>query len=370
MKRVQIAPRAGYQSRLEEAGLSFHSWDNYWSESVAYEFTLTQVETIEAAAEELHGMAITALKHVIANRQLGRLGIDALYHGAIESSFDRGDFSLYGRFDLRYDGVNPPKLLELNYDTPTSILETAVCGWQWMEDVFPMADQFNSLHEKLIEQWKRLPQGPIHVATLRGNEEDWVSGAYLVDTLTQAGHTGHHIVIEEIDYDTERKIFMDRSGRDIETVFALYPWEWMFAEAFGPYIAGSRTRFIEPMWKAPLSSKAILPVMWELFPGHPNLLPAYFEAGKLTSFARKPIYSREGANVTLVQDGRVIAADDGPYGAEGYVEQELCLLPEFDGHHPVIGAWIVGDQPAGMTVRESPNPITTNMSNIVQHYFI
>ena len=42
-----------------------------------------------------------------------------------------------------------------------------------------------------------------------------------------------------------------------------------------------------------------------MFPGHPNLLPAYFEddpqAAELgNSYVRKPLYSREGANVTLV----------------------------------------------------------------------
>ena len=54
-----------------------------------------------------------------------------------------------------------------------------------------------------------------------------------------------------------------------------------------------------------LSNKGILPLLWEMFPDHPNLLPAYFEddpeSGKLgDSFARKPLYSREGANVALV----------------------------------------------------------------------
>lgn len=370
MKRIKLPARPGYQARLEASGLSFHSWDDYWSETVAYEFTLAQVETIEAAAEELHQMAMSALKHVLATRQLGRLGIDARYHDAIAQAFSRRDFSLYGRFDLCYDGIHPPKLLELNYDTPTSLLETAVCGWEWLQDVLPQQDQFNSLHEKLIQQWRKLAPRHIHVATLQGNEEDWVTGAYLLDTLIQAGHTGHHIAVEEIGYDAERKVFVDLDGRDIRCIFMLYPWEWMMAEHFGPHIATSRTQFIEPMWKAPLSSKAILPVMWELFPGHPYLLPAYFDSGRLQSYARKPLYSREGANVTLVQDGRVIAEDDGPYGKEGYIEQQLCLLPEFDGHYPVIGAWMVGDTAAGMTVRESPTPITTNMSQIVQHYFL
>ncbi|WP_034302986.1 glutathionylspermidine synthase family protein [Herbaspirillum sp. RV1423] len=371
MKRLNVVPRANYKQTLETQGLSFHSWDNYWSESVAYEFTLAQIETIEAAAEELNAMSMNALRHVLKTKQLGRMGIPSQFHEGIEASFDRGDFSLYARFDFAYDGMNPPKLLELNFDTPTSLLEQAVCSWQWMEDVKPDADQFNSLHERLIEHWRQMPgDGSVHIATLADNEEDWVTGAYLLDTLTQAGREGVQITVEEIGYDHSRKIFVDGAGKDIQTLFKLYPWEWIWKEEFGPHVAGSNTRFVEPMWKSVLSSKAILPILWELYPDHPNLLPAFFESGKLQSFARKPIYSREGANVSLVHLGNVIAEDDGPYGAEGWIEQQLCLLPEFDGHYPVVGAWIVGGQPAGMTIREDTSPITTNMSNFVQHYFI
>ena len=33
---------------------------------------------------------------------------------------------------------------------------------------------------------------------------------------------------------------------------------------------------IEPSWKLILGNKAILPLLWEMFPEHKNLLPAYF----------------------------------------------------------------------------------------------
>ncbi len=45
-----------------------------------------------------------------------------------------------------------------------------------------------------------------------------------------------------------------------------------------------------------LSNKAILPVLYELFPDSPNLLRAGFEPIGDT-YVVKPIYSREGSNV-------------------------------------------------------------------------
>ena len=57
---------------------------------------------------------------------------------------------MYGRFDLAYDGTTPPKLLEYNADTPTSLLEAAVIQWRWQQDMRPERDQFNSIHERLL----------------------------------------------------------------------------------------------------------------------------------------------------------------------------------------------------------------------------
>ncbi|EJL81220.1 glutathionylspermidine synthase [Herbaspirillum sp. CF444] len=371
MKRLQIAPRKNYGEKLREQGLSFYNWDNYWKEDACYQFTLTQIEEIEAVTEELHRMSIEAMWFAVNNGMLGKLGISEEFHAGVRASLERNDFSLYGRFDLAYDGVSPPKMLEYNADTPTSLLESAACQWYWMEDVYPDTDQFNSLHDKLVERWKQFPgNDTVHVATIAENEEDWVCGTYLIDTITQAGREAKHINIEDIGWDRYRNAFVDADGVTIRNLFKLYPWEWLVREKFGKHIINGQTKFVEPLWKAGLSCKGLLPILWQLFPNHPNLLPAYFESDKLTSYAKKPLFSREGANVELVKDGRVLARDDGPYGAEGFIYQQLCMLPQFDGRYPIIGSWVVDGASAGMCIREDDSPITTNMSNFVPHFFV
>ena len=45
-------------------------------------------------------------------------------------------------------------------------------------------------------------------------------------------------------------------------------------------------------------------------------------------------------------------------------------LPDFDGHHPVIGSWVIANQAAGIGIREDTSPITGNNSRFVPHYFI
>jgi glutathionylspermidine synthase len=141
---------------------------------------------------------------------------------------------------------------------------------------------------------------------------------------------------------------------------------------FGARLQVAPTRWIEPPWKAVLSNKGILPLLWEMFPNHPNLLPAFFEddprAAELgTSYVRKPIYSREGANITLVSGGVSLDEQAGPYGAEGFVRQALSPLPNFSGFYPVVGSWLVNHEPCGLSIREDESPITGNSSRFLPH---
>lgn len=370
MKRISIIPRPDFASKLESIGLSFHSWDNYWKEDACYQFTLAQIEEIEKATEELHFMCVNAVKSIIINDRFDEMGIPKAFHRHIKDSFAKNELTVYGRFDFAYDGVNPPKMLEYNADTPTSLLESAVAQWYWMEECFPGRDQFNSLHEKLIEQWKNLPgNDPVYLASVSENEEDWVCAMYMLDVVRQSGREVHHIFMDAIGWDSVQKSFVDGDNKPIKNLFKLYPWEWMMREAFAPNILESSTRFVEPVWKSLLSNKALLPILWEMYPDHPNILPAFFTPDGMDSYAKKPFLSREGSNIQLFSEGKLIAEDDGPYSEGGFIYQKLVEMPCFDGKYPVIGSWVVGNESAGMCIREDSSRITTNMSNFVPHYF-
>src|SRR5450755_4878594 len=157
MRRIAAAPRVDWQKKVEEAGLIWHSGEEpYWDESAFYEFTAKEVDILEAATNELEKMTLAAAQFAIDHALYSKMGIPDAAIPLIESSWEAEPPSLYGRFDLSYDGVNPPKLLEYNADTPTALLEAAVVQWYWLQDLFPQADQWNSIHEKLIAKWKDL----------------------------------------------------------------------------------------------------------------------------------------------------------------------------------------------------------------------
>jgi len=374
MERQKIRPRSGWEAQLESVGFHFHSIEGaYWDESVCYRFSATEIDMIEEATAALHTMSLAAVQSIIDRGLFNRLGIERWLADHIVQTWQAQAPSLYGRFDLRYDGMNAPKLLEYNADTPTSLIEAAVAQWHWLQAVKPEADQFNSIHEKLIARWSAIsPMLPgvvpvVHFTCVKESEEDLGNLEYLRDTALQAGLDARHIYIEDIGWTGEA--FVDLDGTPIRALFKLYPWEWMMRDEFGKNVPRAQPAVIEPAWKLLLSCKGILAVLWELYPDHPNLLAAYFEAGKLGErFVRKPFYSREGANIEI-HGPRGVYAQPGTYGAEGYVYQAYASLPDLDGNYPVIGSWIIGDEPAGMGIREDVTPVTRNTSRFVPHYF-
>jgi glutathionylspermidine synthase len=385
MRRIACAERADWQQTAAATGFDFHTDDGqrYWDERAYYAFSLDEIEQqIETPTGEIHAMCLDLVARAVRDeRMLRALKIPEAFWSLIAASWQRGDRSLYGRIDLRFDGHGPAKLLEYNADTPTSLFEAAVFQWTWLEQaierrIIPVdADQFNSLHERLIESWRAIGGGRrLHLAGSLESAEDAGTLHYLADTAAQAGLNATLIDIAAIGLRDDGR-FVDLAEQPIELMFKLYPWEWMFRESFGGHLKSAPTRWIEPPWKAVLSNKGMLPLLWKLFPRHPNLLPAFFdddpEASSLgDSYVRKPLYSREGANVSLVSAGGAIEGHDGPYGAEGFIRQTLAPLPQMSGQYPVLGSWIVDGTPCGLSIREDDTPITGNMSRFVPHAIV
>jgi glutathionylspermidine synthase len=373
VKRLDLIPRPDWPSKVSELGFHYHTMDGvYWDERACYEFSAAEIDKLEAATNELQERCIEAAGRVIEAGDFGRFRIPEAFHKLIRDSWEDDEPSLYGRFDLSWDGNGEPKMLEYNADTPTALLEASVIQWYWLKDVFPSKDQFNSLHEKLIERWKQVGEKVpgdrvVHFTAVTDSPEDQGNLDYLRDTALQAGLDARAIDIAEIGWNGTR--FTDLEERPIAVLFKLYPWEWMLREEFAQHLLDRRTLVIEPPWKMVLSNKAILPVLWEMFPDHPNLLPASFEPGRFkTDFVKKPLYSREGANVSITAHGATLE-EPGEYGAEGFIWQGYHELPRFGANYTVIGSWIVGGESAGIGIREDTSPITKNSSRFVPHCF-
>ena len=373
MERIKISPRNNWQSEIEKLGFGYHSTEGaYWDETAYYTFSLAEIEEIEKATKTLWELCLSAVQHVIDKKLYSRMNIPENFIPYIEKTWDEDHPSVYGRFDLCYK-KGKIKMLEFNADTPTSLYEAGIVQWFWLQDVYKNKDQFNSIHEKLIAYWKYLKvylqPGKLHFSCVKDSLEDLTNTEYLRDCAMQAGIETKLVFIDDIGWNEETAQFADLENEPISNIFKLYPWEWMAGEEFGKNILADSNKafWIEPAWKMILSNKAILPILWQLYPNCEYLLPAYFEDDVLKDYVKKPFLSREGANIEIVKHYGSIEKTGGDYGSGNFIYQQLFELPEFDGHYPVIGSWIIGQEPAGLGIREAQTLITDNKSRFVPH---
>jgi glutathionylspermidine synthase len=377
VNRLACAPRPDWQQLVTSQGLVWHTPEGqpYWDESACYVLTMAEVLQLEEASNELQRLCLAAGQHIVDRNRFADLGLSAIVAEHIRAAWDAEPPAIYGRMDLAYDRGSI-KLLEYNADTPTSLLESAVIQWYWKEQVHPGADQWNSIHERLVDKWRELrshldetvyfahADDPAH--------EDLMTVTYLRDTASEAGIGTIGIGMKEIGYTENPRRFVDLTGAEMRSIFKLYPWEWMVDEAFAEHLFDSiygGVKWIEPIWKMMWSNKGLLPILWELFPDHPLLLPAYFDGPRaLSSYVRKPRLSREGANITVFDQDRRVLETPGEYGADGFVYQGLAPIPSFDGRYAVLGSWIIDGVAAGCGIRESDTLVTGNGSRFVPHY--
>jgi glutathionylspermidine synthase len=393
LRRIPSPPRHDWKETAEECGFRFHTieGDLYWDESARYEFSLGEIERdLEDPTGDLHLMCLDLVDRVVRSEELmERLAIPAEHRDLVANSWRRGDPHLYGRMDLSYDGNGPAKLLELNYDTPTSLYEAAFFQWVWLEqmrergDLPATADQYNTIQEDLIDVFGHLKaltgatgaenEASFVFSAVRGSEEDKGTAQYLQDLASQAGFKTRFENVEDIGIDALGR-FTDSMDEVVRWAFKLYPWEWLFEDRFGQYLTTSPTLWLEPPWKAVLSNKGILPLLWEAHPDHPNLLPAFFESDPSSDlpagWVRKPLFSREGANIRIhtATGGRIEV--DGPYGEGPAIRQAYHPLPNFDGRYALVGSWVVADRPTGIGMREDDTLVTRDSSRFVPHVIV
>jgi glutathionylspermidine synthase len=361
MHRIGSAPRAGWRDIVrgqaaEFAGLDVPEALGRWDESACYVLGLREVLRLEAITEELHTMCLGAARQIVTNSRYDELGIPSWAAPGVRRAFAARAPSLYGCLDLWYDGKSPPKLLSYHPDNPPGLVEAAIVQWYWLEQVRPDQDQWNQLHERLVTGWQaitpRLGDKTVHCgwSELDKVGTDRMTVGYLAETARQAGLTPYPIPMRSIGWDGHH--FVDDRAELITTCFKRYPWAWMVREPYGQYALAESTTvtWVEPAWKLLLASPAMHALLWELYPGHPNLLPAYLDSPR-----------------DLIEYDTLPLPD-----AAGFCYRQASPLPTFDGHGVALSTWLVTDvdgkgRAAGAGFRESHGTTMAGYARFVPH---
>ena len=255
------------------------------------------------------------------------------------------------------------------------------------KDVYPDADQFNSLHEKLIAKWKdvasylskarllrqrRLPRRPAH--------------RRLPPRHRRAGRPQHRATAHG-GHRLERAPPMLRRPRPAGARHQVHLQALPLGDDARRRVrhAGLRTykdmRWIEPIWKMLLSNKGILPILWELYPNHELLLESHFvgangpagspapRLGPQThALARRRRTSSWSASTAQARNPRPLRQPHAHRPAPRPADH-LPRRRQAAGRWPVLGLWMIDQECCGMGIREDAGPITGNLCSFVPHFF-
>ncbi|WP_431285646.1 glutathionylspermidine synthase family protein [Humitalea sp. 24SJ18S-53] len=376
LRRDDAFPR-----RAEALGFGFHSPDGreYWARDACYALTPEVIDALESAASELNAMIAEAVSRVVRRGDYTAFGFTDRLAALVEASYRADEPSLYGRFDFRLAPDGAIKLFEFNAETPAALFEAAVVQLAWFEETpqgpatRPGSDQWSRIDDALVARWPALGLPRlIHFAAEHEREDEVAQVAYLMATARAAGHEAAFLPIEDISW-RESAGFVTPAGAPLRACFKLYPWDWLDAEEGGRLLPLGRTRWVEPARRMLHANKAILAELWSMFPNHPLLLPASLDRAAIAGPAvGKPALGLEGHGMRV--EG--VAEDPSTGIAEGLplsptIWQQWSPLP---GHatpqgdaFPVMGVWIVGDEPCGLGIREGAELVTTLEDRFVPH---
>ncbi|BFO14691.1 hypothetical protein SHKM778_10790 [Streptomyces sp. KM77-8] len=359
MERRTTEPRPGWQETVEEQGLIYPltrypdgSLRPYWDESAYYVFTLDEIEALEEVVEELHRMCLAAADHIVTADRFADLGItDPRIARLVAEAWQRRA-ELPPSTAASTSATTAPAPRSSWSTTPTPrppwwrprppvVLDGGTLPRRRPVELPPRTPR-----RRLEEAGRPSPAGqPLYFAHSSADElgEDLMTVAYLKETAEQAGLDTDWISVEEIGWDRLSGRFVDNGLRFIRSIFKLYPWEWLTTDRFADHVLTTldngggtgTTLWIEPAWKMLLSNKALLAILWELYPDHPHLLPTYLDGPRdlatTTGWVAKPLLGREGAGVTVHQPGSALAPAPNPAATSNWPPPRLRRQPRGPG---------------------------------------
>ncbi|SFV59190.1 Similarity with glutathionylspermidine synthase, group 2 [hydrothermal vent metagenome] len=374
---------------LENLGFPWHT-DSDNTPYISHELVIINEDEAEAfyeAGNELYEMFVEAGEYIVENNLFHEIGIPFNLVELVKESWENDvHWHLYSRFDLAGGIDNKPiKLLEFNADTPTALFETAIVQWATLkQNNLEESNQFNSLYESLVDNFKRLITLEESVedfeeryegwkflfTSIKDNSEEEQTVRLMQHIANEAGYDTEFAYIDDIEFGDEEGIVYQ--GENYQLWFKLIPWEDIaidepdLAMILGNIISNQQAIIFNPAYTLMFQSKGMLKILWDLYPNHPLLLETSFEPLDNKKYVSKPIFGREGANVSIVENGNILESVDGEYANHQLIYQEYTeLAKDIKGDSYQAGLFFVYES-CSLGFRKG-GLILNNMSKFVGH---
>jgi glutathionylspermidine amidase/synthetase len=351
----------------------------------------TALAELRRATNELHALFMHAAGYVLSDdSRLEAFNIPRALWPRIHQSWDnRRTQTISGRFDfsLTEQGL---KVYEYNCDSASCHMEAGKIQGKWAEHYGcdDGDDPGAKLQELLSAAWRHSDVDDVlHIMQDTDPEETYHS-LFMQEAMTEAGIRSKIIRgVDGLRWETDGGI-ADADGERVKWVWKTWAWEsaldQLKAECEDDEVELAQLRaarntlrrprlvdvllrkevmVYEPLWTLIPSNKAILPVMWTMFPEYPYLLDTAYELTnslRQTGYVVKPIVGRGGANISIFDNKDKLRAETaGRFDDRDLVYQQLFSLPQSGGFNVQISTFTAAGRYAGACIRVDESPVIT-----------
>ncbi len=367
-----------------------------------YVASATAQRELERATNDLHGLFMHATDYVLERPELlEKFNLPRAILPKIRQSWDnRLNQLITSRFDFAMTNQGL-KVYEYNCDSASCFMECGKIQGKWARHfgADEGIDAGRELFGDLVQAWRNSKvDGLLHI--LRDDDaEEKYHALFVKETLRAAGIRCRIVTgLEGLVWDGSGNI-LDAEGEKVSWVWKTWSWETaldqlraeceadeLARQTYEPrWIEGHTPRLsdvllrdkvmvFEPLWTLIPSNKAILPVLWSLFPNHPLLLNTDFELNDdllASGYVSKPIVGRCGENIRLVdQREGVIETTGGGFGSQDQIYQQLFPLPLVSGYYAQVCTFTAAGVYSGSCLRVDPSMIIGKNSDCMALRFV
>lgn len=384
------------QDPLEHAYVSAMHGHIINSDDIYRYFTISKSAEQELirATNELHLMYLHATDKVLKDDTLLRhFNVPEILWPRLRLSWQRRRYqTITGRLDFCMD-ARGLKVYEYNADSASCHAEAGLITELWAQQGELKQGSIPSLDllDTLSECWKHSDAKPlVHIMQDKDSEEDY-HALFMQKALVKAGFKTKILHgLDKLQWD-KRGQLIDDEDQKVTCVWKTWAWETVLEQlrqeteeqkAAPPIRTGhpeNKVRLIdvllrpevtvfEPLWTVIPSNKAILPILWSLFPNHRYLLEASFELNDELikhGYAIKPIAGRCGSNIELVgHKEQVLDKTTGKFAQQENIYQQLWCLPKVAGQYMQISTFTVSGHFGGACLRSDHSLVIKGESDI------
>jgi len=360
-----------------------------------YVLAETAHDELVRATNQLHALFMHATDFVLQDdRLLERFQLPRVLWPKIHQSWNnRRNQMITGRFDFSISDQGL-KVYEYNCDSAACHMECGKVQGKWAAhyDAEIGRDAGDRLHQELRDAWSVSDvDGLLHIMQDDDAEETY-HALFMKEAIERAGLECKVLRgVEGLCWDAEGNV-LDPDGARIRWVWKTWAWEtaldqiraeceaddasrsgFAFAQPRGapPRLSDVLLRpdvmVYEPLWTLVPSNKAILPILWELFPHHPCLLESSFSLTpelRRRGYVEKPIVGRCGSNIRIFDDkASVVEETSGAFADRSAIFQQRFPLPRIGEYYVQASTFTAGGLWAGSCVRVDRSRIITEASD-------